>query len=75
VWPEGPKLNAYACRVETERGPRTALFYIEGGMFNRRRVACLIEQGSPEPLASIPMPPAQYADIVPDHRKLPKVRD
>jgi hypothetical protein len=75
VWPEGPKLNAYACRVETERGPRTALFYVEGGMFNRRRVACLIEQGSPEPLASISMAPAQYADIVPDHRKLPKVRD
>jgi hypothetical protein len=75
IWSDGPKLNAYACRVETDRGPRTALFYVEGSLFSRRRVAALVEQGVASPLASLPLSASEYAAIVPDERGQHKVRD
>jgi hypothetical protein len=75
VWAEGPKLNAYAFRVETDRGPRTALFYVEGG-FRKHRQAVLIEEGQALPLGSLGLSIEEYAAIVPDARKGgPPLRD
>ena len=35
IWPEGPKRSGYAYRVDTQRGPRAAVFYVHGGFFKR----------------------------------------
>ena len=66
-WPEGPDRPAFALRVDTDRGPRAALFYIEGGLF-KKRLAVLIEHGNPLPVGSLTMTPAEFAEIVPSAR-------
>lgn len=63
-WPEGPDRTAFAFRVDTDRGPRAALFYIEGGFF-KKRLAVLIEHGNPLPVGSLRLAPAEYGEIVP----------
>jgi len=63
VWPEGPDVQAFGFRVETDRGPRAALFYIEGAIF-KKRLAVLIEQGNPLPLGSLSPSEAEYAAIL-----------
>lgn len=64
VWARGPERNAYAFRVETERGPRTALFYVDGGLRKRRRVV-LIEEGQDQPLSELELTIEAFAAIVP----------
>ncbi|PZO53724.1 MAG: hypothetical protein DCF16_06350 [Alphaproteobacteria bacterium] len=63
VWPEGPDVQAFGFRVETDKGPRAALFYIEGAIF-KKRLAVLIEQGNPLPLGSLSPSEAEYAAIL-----------
>jgi hypothetical protein len=63
-WPEGPDRAGFAIRVDTDRGPRAALFYVEGGFF-KKRLAVLIEHGNPLPVGSLTLSPGEYADIVP----------
>ncbi len=63
-WPEGPDRAAFAFRVDSDRGARTALFYVEGSVF-KRRLAVLIEPGNPLPIGSLALTPAEFADIVP----------
>lgn len=64
LWPEGPDLNAYLIRVDTDRGPRSALFYMEG-VLGKRRLAVLIEQDGGLPLGSLSLNRDQYDAIVP----------
>jgi hypothetical protein len=64
VWPEGPERNAFGFRVETDRGPRAALFYTEGGLF-KRRLAVLLQPGENLPLGSLSLSRADYEAIVP----------
>jgi hypothetical protein len=68
IWPEGPDVTAYACRVETDRGARAALFYGEGGLF-KRRLAVLLEQGGTLPLGSLNLSASEFSAIVPDRPK------
>lgn len=68
LWPEGPDRNAFLFRVDTDKGPRAALFYVEGALF-KKRLAVLIEQGAAAPLASLKLAPADYAAIVPQAPK------
>lgn len=63
LWPEGPDKNACLFRVETDRGPRAALFYADGRFF-KKRLGLLVEQGAAQPLASIVLSANEYADIV-----------
>lgn len=63
-WPEGPARSGFVIRVETDRGPRAALFYFEGGLF-KKRLAVLIEHGNPLPVGSLTMTGAEYDAIVP----------
>ena len=63
-WPEGPDRAGFAIRVDTDRGPRAALFYIEGGFF-KKRLAVLIEHGNPLPVGSLTLSAGEYAEIVP----------
>lgn len=62
VWPEGPDKTGVAMRIETDRGPKAALFYVEGGMF-KKRLAVLIEQGNPLPLGSLSPSQADFDAI------------
>jgi hypothetical protein len=64
IWPEGPARSGFAYRVETDRGPRAAVFYVEGGFF-RRRLAVLIERGAPLPVGSLSVATSDFAAIVP----------
>jgi hypothetical protein len=64
IWPEGPDRAGFAIRVDTDRGPRAALFYVEGGFF-KRRLAVLIEHGNPLPVGSLTLAQGQYDEIVP----------
>ena len=64
AWPEGPDRNAYGVRIDTDRGPRMALFYTEGGLF-KRRLAVLIQPGEILPLGSLSLKKSDYAAIVP----------
>ncbi len=66
-WPEGPDRVAFTHRVDTDRGPRAALFYVEGGLF-RKRLAVLIEHGNPLPVGSLTLSPSEYSEIVPAAR-------
>jgi len=68
IWPDGPDVTVFACRVETDRGPRAALFYGEGGLF-KRRLAVLLEQGGTLPLGSLNLSAAEFAAIVPPKPK------
>jgi hypothetical protein len=63
-WPEGPDRAGFAIRVDTDRGPRAALFYIEGGFF-KKRLAVLIEHGNPLPVGSLTLTQGEYDEIVP----------
>ncbi len=67
TWPEGPDRTGFNVRVDTDRGPRAALFYIEGGLF-KKRLAVLIEHGNALPVGSLTMTAADYAEIVPGAR-------
>ncbi len=64
LWPEGPNKRAYAWRIETDRGQRTALFYADGMLF-KRRLAVLTAPGEPLPQGSLSLTPAEFAAIVP----------
>lgn len=64
VWPQGPERTACGFRVETDRGPRAAMFYEERGLFKRRTVVLLEENGA-APLASRTLSKEDYAAIVP----------
>lgn len=64
VWPEGPERRSFVYRIDTDRGPRAAVFYQEGWLA-KRRLAVLIEQGAPLPLGSLTVPAGEYASIVP----------
>lgn len=66
-WPEGPDVTAYAFNLQTDQGPRLALFYSEGGLF-RRYLAVLILDGGGLPLGSLKLSKAEYAAIVPKQR-------
>jgi len=63
-WPEGPERSAFAMRVDTNRGPRAALFYVDGGVF-KKRLAVLIEHGNPLPVGSLTLGRGEYEEIVP----------
>jgi hypothetical protein len=63
-WPEGPDRSGFAIRVDTDRGPRAALFYIEGGLF-KKRLAVLIEHGNPLPVGSLTLARGEFDEIVP----------
>ncbi|HYD72185.1 MAG TPA: hypothetical protein VEF55_03550 [Candidatus Binatia bacterium] len=63
-WPEGPDRGGFAIRVDTDRGPRAALFYVEGGFF-KKRLAVLIEHGNPLPVGSLTLSGPEYDQIVP----------
>lgn len=63
-WPEGPDRTGFAVRVDTDRGSRAALFYVEGGLF-KKRLAVLIEPGNPLPVGSLTLSRGEYDDIVP----------
>jgi hypothetical protein len=62
VWAEGPDREGYAFRVETDRGPKAALFYVEGALF-KKRLAVLIEAGNPMPLGSLSPSEADFNAI------------
>ena len=64
VWPEGPNVRACIFRAETDKGPRAAAFYREGGIF-KRYLSVLVEQGGGLPLGSLSLSEAEYAQIVP----------
>lgn len=63
-WPEGPERAGFAFRVDTDRGPRVMLFYVDGGFF-KRRLAVLIEHGNPLPVGSLTLSRGDYDAIVP----------
>ncbi len=63
VWPEGPDKQGFAFRVETNAGPRGALFYVEGAIF-KKRLAVLIENGNPLPIGSLTPSEAEFNAIV-----------
>jgi hypothetical protein len=63
-WPEGPDRVGYTLRVDTDRGPRAALFYVDGGLF-KKRLAVLIEPGNALPVGSLTMAQGEYDAVVP----------
>jgi len=63
-WPEGPQRAGFVFRVDTDRGPRAMLFYVEGGLF-KKRLAVLIEHGNPLPVGSLTLARNDYDAIVP----------
>ena len=64
VWPDGPDVRAYGFRLDTDKGPRAALFYCEGRFFKRYLSVLVVQQGG-LPLGSLPLTAADYAEIVP----------
>jgi hypothetical protein len=66
VWSEGPDKSAYQWRIETDRGARNALFYIEGGLF-KRRLAVLLDEGAALPLGSLTLSSGEYEAVL-NHR-------
>ncbi len=64
AWPDGPDARAYVFRVETDKGPRAALFYREGRFF-KRYLSVLVVQGGGLPVGSLALTAADYAAIVP----------
>lgn len=67
IWPEGPDKRGFGFRVETDRGPRAALFYLDGAVF-KRRLAVLVQPGEALPLGSLTLSRAEYDAIVPAER-------
>jgi hypothetical protein len=68
LWPEGPERAAFMFRVETDRGPRGAAFYTEGGLV-KRRLAVLLEHGNALPIGSLTLSRRDYERIVPTVRR------
>ncbi|MGD9816942.1 MAG: hypothetical protein AB7Q23_17310 [Hyphomonadaceae bacterium] len=64
IWAEGPDRTGFLFRVETDRGPRAAVFYVDGGLF-KRRMAVLLEQGGVLPIGSMEVSRGDYTAIVP----------
>lgn len=64
VWPEGPAGPAFVFRVDTDQGPRTAMFYCDGGLI-KRRLAVLIKAGEALPIGSLTLTRAEYDAIAP----------
>lgn len=64
LWPEGPDRAAYYYRMQTDKGPRAAAFYSDGGLF-KKRLAVLIEEGNALPAGSLTLSRADYEAIVP----------
>ncbi len=64
VWPEGPAGPAFVFRVDTDQGPRTAMFYSDGGLI-KRRLAVLIKAGEALPIGSLTLTRAEYDAIAP----------
>jgi hypothetical protein len=64
VWPEGPDKAAFVLRIDTDRGPRPAALYTEGGLV-KNRLAVLLEQGQPLPIGSLKLSRRDYDAIVP----------
>lgn len=69
AWPDGPDARAYGFRAETDKGPRTALFYSEGRLF-KRRLAVLVEQGGGLPLGSLTLTNSEFAAVTPNAGKI-----
>lgn len=67
IWPEGPKKRGLAYRVDTQRGPRAAVFYTDGGLF-KRRLAVLLERGQALPLGSLSLQKPEFEAIAPAER-------
>lgn len=67
IWPEGPKKRGMAYRVDTQRGPRAAVFYTDGGLFKRRLVV-LLERGQALPLGSLSLQKPEFEAIAPAER-------
>lgn len=67
IWPEGPRKQGLAYRVDTQRGPRAAVFYIHGSLF-KRRLAVLLERGQALPLGSLSLSRGDFEAIVPSGR-------
>lgn len=66
VWPEGPNRRAFRLDVETDRGPRVGLFYLEGALL-KRRLAVLLEEGGALPLGSLTLARPVFEAIVPQN--------
>ena len=64
VWPEAPKADGFVLRVDTNAGPRAALFFAAGFPFKRYR-AVLLEPGARTPLSEHVLNRADYDAIVP----------
>ena len=64
IWKDAPDRTAYAMRVDTDQGPRAALFYADGGLLKRYRAA-LIEDGRAAPAATLTLSRAEHDEIVP----------
>jgi hypothetical protein len=64
AWPDGPDVRAYVLRAETDKGPRSALFYCEGRLL-KRHLAVLVEQGAALPAGSLSLSKQDYLAIVP----------
>jgi len=64
IWPEGPNRPAFIFRIETDRGPRGAAYYVEGGLF-KKRLAVLIEHNNSLPVGSLTLSKSDYDAIVP----------
>jgi hypothetical protein len=64
IWTDGPDARAFICRLETDKGPRAALFFREGRLF-RRHLSVLVVQGAGLPVGSLSLTEAEFAEIVP----------
>jgi hypothetical protein len=69
LWPEGPNRRGFCVEAETDKGPRHALFFVDGGVFKTRR-AVLIQAGQALPQADLTLTGGDYAEIVPAHIRL-----
>jgi hypothetical protein len=67
AWPDGPDVGAYIVRADTSKGPRAALFYVEGGLV-KRHLSVLVAQGGGLPVGSLTLTKEAYAAIVPADR-------
>ncbi|MEZ5960759.1 MAG: hypothetical protein R3C30_10100 [Hyphomonadaceae bacterium] len=65
AWPDGPDLNGYVIRVDSDKGPRAALFYREGRFF-KRFLSVLVVEGGGLPVGSQALTEAEYGEIVPN---------
>lgn len=64
VWPDGPDLHAFVCRVETDKGTCGAMFYSEG-RFTKRYLSVMVKDSGGLPIGSLALNKAEYEEIVP----------